>query len=344
VGTGTLTLGLGGKTFTVNLDDTHSSLNAIRDAINSATDNPGVSATIVNGTNTAQLVLTSALTGAANTITVATNGGNGGLSSLTYDAAHTGNYASLEGANDASIKVAGVTVTSASNTVTSAIDGVTLNLLTTTAVDTPVSLTIANDTNTVVNRVQNFVSSYNTLQSVVAKLGNYDAASQTGGPLLGDALLDGISSQLRRTLSNPVSSVSSGQFNTLASLGITTNQDGSLTLDATKLNSALSNNFNAVSAVFGASDGVATGLSKFVDAQLASGSGIDTRNKTLATRQKQITDEQATISARQAQVTARYTAQFTAMDTALAQMQQTSSYLTQQFNNLAKQTTSLFGG
>jgi len=339
VGTGTLTLGLGTKTFAINLDDSHSSLNAVRDAINSATDNPGISATIINGTNSAQLVLTSSTTGAANKITVVASGGNGGLSALAYSAGDTSHYASLQEAKDSSITVAGVTVTNATNTVTTAIDGVTLNLLTTTAADTPVLLTVTNDTNTVVNRVQNFVSSYNALQGVIAKLGNYDSASQTGGPLLGDALLNGISSQIRHTLSNPVASGGS-QYNTLASLGITTNKDGTLTLDATKLNTALTNNFNAVSAVFGATDGVASSLSKYVDKQLSSGSSIDARNQSLSTRQKQITDRQATIAARQAQITARYTAQFTAMDKALAQMQQTSSYLTQQFNTLAKITNS----
>jgi len=342
VGTGSLTLGLGSKTFSINLDDAHASLNAIRDAINSASDNPGISATIINGTSTSQLVLTSSVTGAANKITVAAAGGNGGLNALVYDVDHASNYTPLQDAKDATITVAGVTATNPTNTVTTAIDGVTLNLLTTTATDTPVLLTVTNDTNTVVNRVQNFVSSYNALQGVVAKLGNYDAASQTGGPLLGDALLTGISSQIRRTLSNPVTS-GGGQYNTLAALGITTNQDGTLTLDASKLNTALASNFNAVSVVFGATDGVATSLSKFVDQQLASGSSIDARNQSLTSRQKLITKDQAAITARQAQITTRYTAQFTAMDKALAQMQQTSSYLTQQFNTLAKITNGTSG-
>jgi len=335
IGTGSLALTLGTKSFIVNVDDTHASLNAIRDAINNATDNPGISATIVHSGETSQLVLSSSVTGAVNTISVATSGGNGGLGSLVYDASHLTNYTQLQGAQDASIKIAGVTVTSAKNAVTTAIDGVTLNLLATTAADTPVSLTVANDTNTVINRIQTFVSSYNTLQGVIAKLGNYDSASQVAGPLLGDAVLTGISTQLRRTLSSPVPSVNS-KINTLASLGITTNKDGTLTLDASKLNSALSSGFNTVSAVFGASDGVAAVLSKFVDGQLASGSSIDARNKTLATRQKQVVQQQAAVSARQQKIKDRYTAQFTAMDKALATMQQTSSYLTQQFTNLAK--------
>ncbi|HEX2586447.1 MAG TPA: flagellar filament capping protein FliD [Steroidobacteraceae bacterium] len=335
LGTGGLTLTLGSKSFTINVTDDKSSLNAIRDAINSASDNPGISATIVHSGSTSQLILSSNNTGAANEITVATDSNNAGLQSLIYDNSHTSNYTEIQGAADASVTVAGITVTSATNTVANAIDGVTINLLAETDENTPIKLTISNDTSTVLNRVQTFVNSYNTLQGVISQLGSYDSASQKAGPLLGDALLTGISTQLRRTLSNPVAGVN-GSVNTLAGLGITTSKDGSLSLDTTKFNKAVSANFNTVSAIFGGAGGVASSLSTYVDNQLASGSGIDSRNKTLATRQKQITTQQAAIAARQAQLATRYTAQFTAMDKALAQMQQTSSYLTQQFNTLAK--------
>lgn len=337
VGTGNLTLSLGDKTFAIKIDDAHSSLNAIRDAINAASDNPGISATIVHSGDTSQLVLNSTISGAANVIKITTDGGDGGLERLAKDETHTTNYTQLQAATDAVVKVAGVTFNSPTNTVTNAIDGITLNLLDAKP-DTPISLTIANDNNTVTNRIQSFVSAYNTLQGVVSKLGNYDAASQTAGPMFGDALLNGISGQIRRGLTGSVASAT-GQYNSLASLGITTNRDGTLALDTTKLTKALNTNFNAVSVVFGAADGVAANLSKFVDAQLAANSGIDARNKTLAAQQKQITNDQVRIAARKQQITDRYTVQFTAMDKALSQMQQTSSFLTQQFAALKAATT-----
>ena len=334
LGSGNLTFTLGSKSFSIKVADATSSLNAIRDAINSATDNPGISASVVHGTDNSQLVLTSNLTGAANAITVVTDSNDTGLKALVYDASHLANYTQLQEPKDASITVAGVTVTSATNAITKVIDGVTINVLAKTS-GTPVKVTVANDTSTVLNRVQTFVNSYNTLQGVVAKLGSYDAASQTAGPLLGDALLTGISSQVRRALSNPVASVK-GSVNTLAALGITTNKDGTLTLDVSKFNKALSANFNTVSSIFGNADGVATVLSKFVDGQLANGSNIDSRNKTLASRQKQISNDQAVVVARQQKIKDRYTAQFTAMDQALAKMQSTSTYLTQQLTALSK--------
>jgi flagellar hook-associated protein 2 len=111
-------------------------------------------------------------------------------------------------------------------------------------------------------------------------------------------------------------------------------------LDAAKLNTALNTNFNSVGTVFGASDGIAAHLSTFIDSQLSSSGGITLRNKTLSNQQKAIVTEQAALNARAQQLTLRYQAQFTAMDTLLAQLQKTSSFLTQQFTALQKQTNS----
>lgn len=338
VGTGTLTLSLGTKSFSVNLDDAHATLTAIRDAINSASDNPGISATIVHGSTSSQLVLSSNITGAANAIKVAVNNASGTLNSLAYDADHLTNYTQLQAASDASVKVAGVTVSSSTNTVNNVIDGVTLTLLKETT-GTPVSLKVSNDNSTVLNRVQTLVNSYNTLQGVISKLSNYDSATNTAGPLFGDALITGLNTQLRRALGNSVSSIS-GNVNSLASIGVTTNKDGTLSLDASKFNNALATNFNVVGSIFGASDGIATALSKYVDGQLSTTSTLENRNKSLASRQKQVTNQQSVLAARQQKLKDRYTAQFTAMDKAMAQMQQTSSYLTQQFQAIAKSTSS----
>jgi flagellar hook-associated protein 2 len=338
VGTGTLTLSLGSTSFNVSIDATRNTLGGIRDAINSASDNPGISATIVNGTGGGQLVLSSNKTGATNTITVAALSSDG-LNRLVYNPSATGNFTELQAALDSTIKVAGVSHTAATNTVSDAIDGVTLNLIAQKP-GTQLRLTIANDSNTVTNRVQNFVVSYNSLRGVLTTVGGYNAAAQTAGPLLGDALETNIERQLSRGLTDPVSSAAGSQYSSLAGLGVTTNNDGTLILDASKLNGALATNFGAVSAVFSAKDGVATRLNSFLTDQLAATGGIAQRNGTLSQRQKNITTEQKAVTARAAQLQLRYQAQFTAMDSLLSKMQQTSSFLTQQFVNLQKQTAS----
>ncbi len=335
VGTGNLTLTQGSTSFTINIESDHSSLNDIRTAINTASNNPGITATIVHGTgNTSQLVLTSSKTGLANQIVVGTSEGDGGLSALVYDSGNTANYTQFQPAVDASIKVAGVAYASASNTVTGAIDGVTINLLKATE-EGAVSLTVANDTTAATNRIQSFVDAYNSLRNVVSTLGKYDSATGTSGPLLGDALLAGIASQTRRLAASVVPSASS-QYNTLASIGVSTNRDGTLKIDSAKLTKVLESNFSVVSALFGNTDGIGAQLSSYVKAQLANDGGLVARNKALNEQQAAITKQQAVITKRQALLTTRYTAQFTAMDSALAQMQQTSSYLTQQFNILSK--------
>lgn len=336
VGTGDLTLSLGSSNFVVKIDSNNDTLAGIRDAINSASDNPGVSATIVNGASGAQLVLTSTKTGAANTIAVNTDSASG-LSSLIYNPTTTGNYTLLQAALDSNITVAGVVHSSASNTVTDAIDGVTINLVAAKP-GTKVLLNISDDTGSVIDQVQNFVSAYNTLKGVLTTLGSYNSDSQTAGPLLGDSLETNIESQLSRGLTSPVAG--GGAYNSLASLGITTNQDGTLSLDQTKLKTALNTNFNAVSAVFSSATGVATQLSSFVSDQLSSTGGIATRNSTLTQQQKDIADEQTAVTARALQLQTLYQAQFSAMDTLLAQMQQTSSFITQQFASIQSQTLS----
>ncbi|HYM34573.1 MAG TPA: flagellar filament capping protein FliD [Steroidobacteraceae bacterium] len=335
VGAGALTLTLGSTSFSVNIGSDKSSLANIRDAINSASDNPGISATLVHGTNSVQLVLTSNNTGSANTIAVAASG-DIGLNQLVYNASNKANYTELQPAQNSVVKVAGVEHDSSTNAVSDAIDGVTLNLFAEKS-SSQIALIVANDQATVTSNVQKFISAYNTLQGVITQLGGYDASTQTAGPLLGQALLTSMQNQLSRGLTDPVSGIT-GPFASLAGVGITTNADGTLALDQSKLTQALNVNFGAVGALFGSTDGVGARLSTFVDSQLSSTGGIALRNQTLTQQQKHISDEQATIAARTQQITLRYQAQFTAMDTLLAEMQKTSSFITQQFQAVQSQT------
>ena len=90
VGTGTLSLSLGGTSFSVTIDSSDDTLAGIAAAINSASGNPGISATVMQGTDGAYLVLSSSLTGAANTIQVTETDGGNGLSALTYGTGNTG--------------------------------------------------------------------------------------------------------------------------------------------------------------------------------------------------------------------------------------------------------------
>lgn len=339
VGTGTLTLSLGDKSFSLTIDDSNSTLAGIRDAINAASDNPGVRATLVQGTSGSRLVLSSASTGAANDIEVAQSGGNGGLASLVYNSGATTNYTQLTPAQDAIVNIANAQKTSATNVIEGAIDGVTLTLVGESEEDglgevETTSLAVSYDTAAVTTRINNFVSAYNALAAQIKNLRGYDAATKTAGPMLGDSLLSGIESQMRRTISDAVPAAGD-TYQTLASIGIATQADGTLTLDNTKLQKALSADFGAVGKLFGSEHGVGAKLFAQADERLKSGGALDTRSKTLVDQQKKIADRKQDVDARMAVIQKGYIAQFTRLDTLLSRLQVTSSYLSQQIESLA---------
>jgi len=334
VGTGTLSITQGDKVFSVLIDENNNTLAGIRSAINAASGNTGVQATLINESGGSRLVLTSTTTGEDGAMKIAQSGGDGGLAALVYDPQGTMAMTELAPAQQAHIRIGTFDVFSSSNTIADAIDGVTVNLKDTTAGDT-VSLTIGNDTNAVSNKIKGFVNAYNTLYTTFAKLRSYNADTKEAGPMLGDALLQGIEEGIRTDLVSPVSDVSSA-YNSLAALGITKQVDGTLKVDDTKLSAALSADRGAVAAVFGSTNGVAARLYKRVDAALATNSGIDARNTRLQGSMKDINQQKADLDARMAGIETRYRAQFGALDVMLSQMQQTSNYLAQQLANLPK--------
>lgn len=332
VGTGDLTFTSDGQSFTITLDSTNNTLAGIRDAINAASGNQSVSATLVYGQTGAQLVLTSLKTGADAGLTVTTSGGDGGLEQLTYGAGNTSHYTEDQAAQDSIIFISGVEHHSANNQISDAIDGVTLNLLSAKP-DTDISLNISNDSEHVVSLVQSFVTAYNTLQTSITSLDSYDATTATRGALFGDAMYSSLKTQIRHALTDSVANIT-GNYNSLASLGITTGVDGKLTMDAAKLRTALSSDFKSVSNVFSGANGVLARINKQITTTLLSGGGVSTRSASLTAKQTAIDKEKEVIEMRTEKIKERYLAKFNAMDTLLAQLQNTSTFLTQQLDAL----------
>jgi flagellar hook-associated protein 2 len=341
VGTGTLSVSVGTKTFSVAVDDNHQTLAQIRDAINQATDNKDiVRATIVNASDGAHLVLSAQAAGSANRIVVAQSGGNGGLSSLEYNAGLTTNYTQNHDALDAVVYVAGFEHHSTTNTFENAVDGVTITLLKDDAgtEDDGVAthtLTVAKDTSGAIARIKKFADAYSDLAQQIASLRSYDPETKKAGPLLGDAMLRGIESELRNKLTSAVSGLA-GDYQSLASVGITTQKDGSLKVDSAKLDKALAADFDGVAQLFGSTNGVATRLAGSLDAALATDAQINTRTKTLNAKSVSLQKEQAALETRMAEVAKRYNAQFNALDSLLSNLSSQSSFLTQQLTNISQ--------
>jgi flagellar hook-associated protein 2 len=296
---------------------------------------------VIQGTDGGHLLLSSSLTGAVNTLSVTETDGGNGLAALTYGGGNTTHYTQNAAASDASFSVAGVPYTSSSNNVSDAISGVTLNLLgltasgtgtgTSSSVPSSVNVTVGSDTSTVETNIQSFVTAYNTLQTALAGLGSYDSTTGTAGQLLGNPVLTGIENQVQNAL---YSQVGASNYNTLASIGITTNSDGSLSVNNATLESALSTNFAAVSQLFSSTNGVATQLNSQITSALGSNGSITNYAGTLTQQNTALQNQTTTLDNQMSALSATLTQQYATLNTLLSSLQSTSAYLTQAFNSL----------
>ncbi|KGV73653.1 flagellar filament capping protein FliD [Burkholderia pseudomallei] len=353
LGTGTLTLSVGGKSTSISIDSTNNTLSGIAAAINSASNNPGVTATIVTGTDGAHLVLRSASTGAANVINVGVSNlsGDNGLSSLavTSTASTTGGQSTIRSggsvawsqstsAQDAEFTVGGIAASSASNAVSGAIAGVTLNL-TQAAVGATQTLNVTTDTTAQATAITNVVNLYNTVITTMSSLSSLSGAgtsSQSAGPLLGDSTLNMIRNSLARVVGAGVTT--GGSTTSLASIGIkfadgssSSQTDGALTIDTAKLNAALQNSQSTVAALFNSTNGIGAQLNTTIQNYVQTGGVFDTRSNALNQDLKSLAQQQTRLASYASQLTSQYNAQFTALNTLMAQMNSNSNYLTQLF-------------
>jgi len=326
VGTGKLTISVGDSSFSIDVADGSNSLANIRDAINKSSANKGVQASLITDVEGTHLVLTSTKTGADHALKVTTSGGDGGLQTLVYDPNGTKNMDLRSEAKDAILFVSGYEIHSASNTVSNAIEGVTLTLKAPTGEDNSVQLNVDRDDAAIQDAAKKFVDAYNSLASTIKSLSRYDVSTDTGGPLLGDAMLRNIDSQVRKLISSPVSGVT-GSYNTLASLGLTTQADGKLKLDTVKFNAALQANPGAVSDVFTSSNGVAVKLADLMGSKTSTTGELTVRSSNITDSLVDLKDQQDVLNARMKVIEARYYKQFNALDSLLAQLNTTATSL-----------------
>jgi flagellar hook-associated protein 2 len=323
----TLSIIVGGTTTDVTIP-ANATLNDVRSAINAA--NIGVSATIINdGSGTPyRLALTSSKTGTANAISSITSTdttlnnllGYGGASSLTEVAA-----------TNAQFSVNGIPITSASNTVTDAIQGVTLTLKNTTASST---LSVERDTSGMESALSAFVDGYNALVSQVKSRSAYSkSSSDTSQVLAGDGTLRLMLEQLRGTLSTPATG---GSISYLSEAGISIQADGSLKLDSSKLKSAMTSNFADVQNLFNSASGFVTRLNTWATSALQSGGLFDARVGTLNDSVKNYNDQIDKLEQRMKVLQQQYTTTYSNLNTFLGTMNALSTYLTSQFSTSSK--------
>lgn len=315
----------------ITIDSSNNTLQGIRDAINKA--NAGVTASIINdGSGTPyRLVVNSNNSGSTNSVRMSVNEGAGGTaltSLMTYDPAGTQNMQQTVKAQDAKLTVNNIAVTSKSNSVTDAVPGVTLNLSQTGTS----SVTVARDTASIVTGVQAFVTAFNNFQNTAKSLSAYDPSTQTGSALTGDGTLRIIQSQLRSVLNVPQSG---NALSTLGQAGITFQTDGTLAVDTDKLTKALNANPNAVAGLFGNTDGTSgygNQIGTLVKTLTGSNGALTSATAGINATLKDLSDQYTATQDRVNSTIANYKTQFTQLDVIMSQMQNTSTYLTQQFN------------
>jgi flagellar hook-associated protein 2 len=246
--TGALTIQVGNQpASTITIDATNNTLDGLAAAITNA--NIGVTASVVNDSNGARLAIVSNTSGAASDLTV-----NAGSSGLSFTKGATG--------TDASLTVDGVPISSASNTVSNTVAGLTLNLVGADP-NTQVQIAVSPDTTKVTQAVTDFVTAYNTIIQDLASQFTFNTSTNTAGPLSGDTGARLVQNQL---LTAATFTGTGNSINTLAQLGVSMNNDGTLTVDNAKLTNAVNSDFAGVQNFFHPATG--TGFAASLQAQL----------------------------------------------------------------------------
>ena len=337
----------GAAAVSVAIGSSDTSLASIRDKINAA--GAGVTATIITDASGARLSLRSQATGAENGFRVSAtetsdDGVAGtGLSMLAYDpsnpVAGTSNMGLSQAAANASASINGIAVSSASNILTNVVDGLTVSLLKTTT--GAVNVSVATDTAAIQKSVTDFVAAFNSLAGFIHTQTAYNAGSKSGGLLQGDASTIALQNRLRGVLNQ--ASSASATWSTLSDIGIAMQSDGSLATDATKLGNAVGNLGELKKLLYtngadSASSGFVRRFQKLATTALSADGVFDSRTAGLNASLLLNSKSQDAMQTRLDGTQARLRAQYSALDTKMAQLNGLSSYLTQQITSTNRST------
>ncbi|PKH93641.1 MULTISPECIES: flagellar filament capping protein FliD [unclassified Pseudoalteromonas] len=350
IGAGVITIGSGTNSFSTVLSATNT-LEDLRDQINNGPytgndSNDSVVATIVTSDTGQHLVLTSKETGEDNAITISVqdddgnNTDTGGLSRLAYDvsdtdpANHTTNLTEVNAAQNAQITIDGaLTVSSNTNEFSNVIDGVDINVKKLHDIDDDISdISVTENNNNIKTGLNSFISSYNELLELSNTLG---ASGEDGvGVMAGDSLLRGVMSKLRDTITDSVNV--GGSSLSLSQLGVTTDRYGVLSLDSDTLNDQIKSDVSLVQQFFVGSndDGFAQSFDDLVSFYTDSDGIIQNRIDSKTNQLDDLDDQRESLTSKMESLSARLYSQYNAMDLLVASLNNTSSYVQAQLENM----------
>lgn len=331
VGLGTLTLTTASGSSTITIDSTNNTLEGLAAAINGK--NAGVTASVVVDNQGARLVMKGA-TGEANAFTLTAGTADADLQRFTFDGTNTpGSLQKKQSAQDSIIAIDNVEMRNSTNTVDTALPYVRIDL-NKAAPGTLVTLASDEPTSTMRDLVVEFVDAYNTLRKALNSVSATGTDASTAGALAGDAGIRDMKTQLARLTSTNL--MSSGPVRTLADLGISTNRDGTLALDTTKLDAAIAANPAAVTQMLNPSvvtddnPGLAGAMKKVRDSIQGEGGALAASQRKYKALQETLTDQLEKLDKDMTDYEERMTTIYAKMEAQLTAMKATQSYLEQQ--------------
>lgn len=298
----------------------------LRDAINRDAGSV-VNAQIITGADGPHLAITSKSKGMDHALQIT---GNGALSDFSYDILAGSNATMTESSIPWSTEaiIDGVKARSDTNVLVDALPGVTITALKTSSPGVTTALDVGKDQSKIEDMVQNFIKAYNGVKANIKAATNYDAENKKAATLTGESTVRGVDTQLYSALTSVPSGLPVGStYRRLSEIGITFDPDGRLQLDSDKLTKAVDNDATAVTKVL---NEYGKQVDTTIKGQLDTKGLITSRTNGIRASIKDLDQQQESWQQRLDAIQARYTKQFNSLDTMLASMQKTSSYLQQQ--------------
>ncbi len=334
---GTLTVQVGsgdGVDVAIGAD---ASLEDVKNALNAALKDSGVSANLLTDPSTGKtrLVMSSSTTGAGEDVSItASNAALEELAISTEEKATADAGGVLERAQNAKFSIDGLAMQSKTNKVEGAIPEVTLDLI---AADDKKAITVkvAQDQDGVTANIKKFVTAYNNLINTTNSLTRVTKVGEDGKPLTGGLVGDSSVRSILSGIQNELISAGSGNgVRVLSDLGISTQKDGTLAIDDKKLKTTLDTNFDAVGQFFTGESGLMKRLDSRVDGFSQTGGILAQRVSGLESTNADIKAQREKLTLRIESISARLYSQFNAMDTMVAQLSSTSSWLESTLSSL----------
>lgn len=331
-----------GEAAAVDIDivEGEDTLTQIAARINTA--NAGVTATVLRDASGERLLMRSRETGEAMGFEMQVTDADGdpasGLSRLAVQGGVASGVQITHGAN-ALATLNGIAIESTSNTFADGIPGVTLQFSQVTTA--PVEVAVTLDKEAMTKTIQSFVDAYNQLNDMLTSVTGYNPDTKVAGSMQGDSTAVGLQNALRSMMR---SSTPGGEFTTLADIGIEIKAGGKMSINTTRLNTALDNP-EAVQNLFNADhispteQGFGEKLKAFAEGFSGASGTLTSRTESLRAAATRNTKEQDKVNERATRAEARYLKQYNAMDAMVGQLNSLNAFVSQQIAQWNKTTS-----